>query len=272
MCHLNNMKSGKVELMEQFTSLLGTFRYEFTMQLRRPSLWIVFVLVSLFIVRSLQNQMVNSVYDTQTAIGGWVMLVTRYYPIVVGLLIADRFPRDRTTHVHELFVTTPSSVTARLWGKYLGATSATFAPIAIVYIVGALLIMQARSDFTALPLALVTFIILMGTAAFFVSAFAIACTTLMWPVIFQFLFVGYWFWGNILNPSSGIPTLNGTLLSPQGNYILAGFFPGTISKIEDWYITATATQAIESLALLVGCAVAALIIAERWIQWQQQHQ
>src|SRR5262249_48603376 len=104
-------------------------------------------------------------------------------------------------------------------------------------------------------------------AVLFVGAFSIACTTVLWPVLYQFLFVGYWFWGNFLNPKIGIPTLNGTLLSSDGRFILRGFFPAA-APFEP---AATPLQAAGSLALLLGSAALALIIAWRGLLWWEAH-
>ena len=44
--------------------------------------------------------------------------------MVVGIMLADRLPRDRRTRVAELLDTFPGALYARLFGKYLGSTLA----------------------------------------------------------------------------------------------------------------------------------------------------
>ena len=58
----------------------------------------------------------------------------------------------------------------------------------------------------------------------FVGAFSIACPAVMPVPLYQFLFVGYWFWGNALAPDAGIPTLSETVLTPIGLFRAIGFF------------------------------------------------
>ena len=70
----------------------------------------------------------------------------------------------------------------------------------------------ARTISRLAPFALAAFIALVVPAILFVGAFAIACTTILWTPLFQFLFVGYMLWTS-LNVTD-IPTLSGTLLSP----------------------------------------------------------
>jgi ABC-2 type transport system permease protein len=94
----------------------------------------------------------------------------------------------------------------------------------------------------------------------------------MWPVLYQFLFVGYWFWGNLLSPQKGIPTLNGTLLTPRGDFILAGLFPQTVQAEGQYHaLTATLAQGIGSLAALLGCAVVVQLVAWRGLVWREAH-
>jgi hypothetical protein len=136
-----------------------------------------------------------------------------------------------------------------------------------VQLAGSVLIAIHWGDPGALAFSAVTFAVTSGVAVVFVGAYSIACTTLLWPVLYQFLFVGYWFWGNFLNPHTGIPTLNGTLLTPDGRYILGGFFP-IWPRFQQ---SATPLQAAESLALLLGCALVALVAAWGWLRWRRWH-
>ena len=260
-------------MMRSLAAFRGTFRYELQMQIRRPSLWIAFLLVSLFVFRVFsENFLSRQMPTTAMALGGWSGFLALFYPLACGLLLADRYPRDQKYHVTEILTTTPSGPGVRLWGKYLGTTVATLTPVFVLYLGGALLIMQYRQDFAALPLALALFVANMGTAVLFVGAFSIACTVFMWPVLYQFLFVGYWFWGNFLNPKLGIPTLNGTLLMPSGHFILAGLFPSTVFATGGFRsATATTAQGVGSLILLLGCIILAQMGAWGWLRWQQEH-
>ena len=261
-------------MIRSISAFRGAFYYELLMQIRRPSLWIAFLLVSLFVFKAFNGFYLSDQIPTVAmALGNWSSFLVLFYPLACGLLLADRFPRDQKRHVTEILATTPSGLGVRLWGKYTGATIATLIPVFALNLGGALLIMQYHHDFGALPLALALFVVNMGTAVLFVGAFTIACTTVMWPVLYQFLFVGYWFWGNFLNPTVGIPTLNDTLLTPSGHYIVAGLFPSTVLIRPGFRgATASATQGVASLILLLGCAALVQLAAWAWLHWQQNHQ
>ena len=252
--------------MNQVAVIGGALRYEFRMQVRRVSLWIGMLLLCVLVFRHFDYFYLGNSYITnaRVSITSWASLIVLFFPIGAGLLLADRFARDGRLRVDELLDTVPGSLLARLTGKYLGSVLATVLPVWLIYLVGVSLIVAHWGDFGAIPLALVIFGLTTGVAVLFVGAFSIACTTVLWPVLYQFLFVGYWFWGNFLNPKLGIPTLNGTLLTPSGRLIIAGFF----SHLLRYGGTASPLQASESLALLLSCAAVAQLAAWGWLRWR----
>jgi ABC-2 type transport system permease protein len=77
--------------------------------------------------------------------------------------------------------------------------------------------------------------------------------------LYQFLFVGYWLWVD-LNPTQAIPTLNGTLVSPNENYVYTGIFH-FFAYNDGMYPSATAAQAIANIAVLLACGALALLAA-----------
>jgi hypothetical protein len=260
--------------MRQAVAFGGALRYEFLMQVRRPALWIGGLLLSAFLFNHFGAfYLADRIPNVDESLGSWAGSVALFFPIAAGLLLADRYTRDRKAHVDELLETSAASTGARLFGKFFGSALATLAPVFLVYMVGAALILAHWGELAAVPLALALFVVVNVTGILFVGAFSIACTTALWPVVYQFLFVGYWFWGNLLNPRLGIPTLNGTLLTPNGRYARAGLFPSTVLHIGIYYEPppATLAQAIGSLLLLLGCALVALLAAWGWLNWQQQH-
>jgi len=248
----------------------GAIRYEFWMQARRYALWIGFALLCLLFLRPIHGLLYTTssyITSARDSVLLWASFLKDFFPLGAGLLLADRFTRDRTTRVDELLDTTPSATLARLVGKYLGAVLATLTPIFLIYALGVALIIVRWGDFSVIPLALGAFAATMVVAVLFVGAFAIACTTVMWPILFQFLFVGYWFWGNFLNPRDGIPTLNDTLLTSDGRYILTGFFP----DMAVFGQSVSFGQASASLALLLASAALALVVAWLWLRWRAAH-
>ncbi|GER91643.1 hypothetical protein KDW_58050 [Dictyobacter vulcani] len=64
----------------------------------------------------------------------WTDLLNYILPVAFGILLADRLQRDKRTRVDEIFTSTPSSHTARLYGKFLGATIATALPILLLFV------------------------------------------------------------------------------------------------------------------------------------------
>ncbi len=254
--------------MKQTQALLGVFRYEFRMQIRRPSLWLAFLGVSVIfgIGSGLTEYLLNIHHETWYSQG--VQLtnnVNTFFPIYIGVMLADRLVRDRRTKVDELLYTMPASLSTRLIGKYLGSTSATILPMFVYYCLCIAAVLYQSHNLLVLPLALATFasIILPGTL--FISAFSLACPTIMWVPLYQFLFVGYWFWGNVLSPRQGIPTLSTTILTPRGAYMTMGFFGGHVGIINH----ATPLQGVESMLLLLGIAILVLYVLWWYLRWYQ---
>ena len=261
--------------MPHIAAFAGAARYEFLMQIRRVALWVGMLFLYPFCFNHFDRFYLDSrmIPSARVSLGEWAQFVALFFPLAAGLLLADRFARDRKTRVDEVLTTTQSSLSARLAGKYLGSVLATLVPIFAAYAIGAALIISHWNAFGDVLLALAMFAVGLVPAVLFVGAFSIACTTVLWPVLYQFLFVGYWFWGNFLNPKLGIPTLNGTLLTPSGRHAITGiFFQNIDTHIGRYQLPAsTLQQGVESLLLLLGCALVAQIAAWCWLRWQQAH-
>src|SRR5262249_22640495 len=103
---------------------------------------------------------------------------------------------------------------------------------------------------------------------FFVAAFSIACTTVLWPPLFQFLFIGYWLWDS-LDPKGPIPTLDGTVLSPSGRLVMTGLFHFMPFRTTDrsYYPQASLWLAIANIPVLLACAALALGAAWAYQTW-----
>src|SRR6266446_6327569 len=218
--------------MQRFDTFVGALRYEFRMQIRRRSVWITFIALGLFFIVFHQPWYRSITTPAGDALVYWTGEVQSFLAIAVGILLADRLPRDRRTKVEEVLDTLPGAPGARAFGKYLGSTLATFAAIVLPGIL-------------------------------FIGAFSIGCPAILWVPLYQFLFVGYWFWGNLL-PNFGIPTLSETILTPVGGYMCTGFFnPGGREGVCSPGIQgATALQGVESILLLLGIAgVVSLVLS-----------
>jgi ABC-2 type transport system permease protein len=258
--------------MNQLPVFWGVLRYEFRMQIRRPALWIAMALIATLIVGSggifhdLWGDISNM--PLMTVIGSWTYHINFFFPLSVGVLLADRFPRDRRSKVDELFWSLPGTLNVRLLGKYFGTMLATLIPVLAFYAIGIGIIAYHTQNLLVIPLAIEEFAAIALPGILFISAFSIACPAILWVPLYQFLFVGYWFWGNLLTPRFGIPTLTQTILTPVGGYMATGFF-GTTSFAA---AGATALQGIESLLLLLG--ISTIVMLALWIilTWEQARQ
>jgi ABC-2 type transport system permease protein len=262
--------------MKRLHILRGALCYEFRMQIHRFAVWATFLgFAALVFAISGQGNWTHWSGEKSAldSFANWTVVVNLFIPPALGILLADRLYRDRKMHMDELLNTTTGSIGARLLGKYLGSLLATLVPMLIIYAIGIGYISyhwQAIqgwwSVLRALPDALALFLVVIIPGALFIAAFSLAMPMFLWLPLYQFLFVGYWFWGNAFNPGKGIPTLSNTILTPLGGYMLAGFFGEDSGLIVH---QATVMQGVESLLLLLAIAACVLIALWRYLLWQQ---
>jgi hypothetical protein len=254
-------------------ALFGATRYEFRMQFRRKSVWIATLMTSLIVFTGLRNPW-NFPDNTalSVVVAQWAVVCNAFAPVVFGVLLADRLPRDRRLHLPELLDALPAPSGSRLAGKYFGSALATALPIFLIYISGIAYILVDRHDPLVIPLGLAAFLAINVPGLLFVAAFSIVMPAILWVPLYQFLFVGYWFWGNLLSPTYGIPTISTTWLTPIGSFAAAGFFghADEITTING--NISSAWQGAGSIALLLASAALALYIAQRYLTWQRARQ
>jgi hypothetical protein len=263
--------------MNQGNTLAGIIRYEFLMQVRRPALWIGMGLLALLLYAAGLNAVLDDpirgkILTHHDDILYWSWSSLGVLLVGAGLLTADRFRRDQRTKVNEMLRVSPAPLASRLLGKYLGSTLATLVPIALIYFGGVVYMAARWNDFSVLPLSVATFALLGLPPVFFVCAFSIACTTVLWQPLYMFLFVGYWFWAN-LGSDVAIPTISGTYLSPGEGYVINGIFHfGRYQFVTPVNPGATAAQGIVNILVLLACAAVALFAAWRLLAWQAIHE
>ena len=243
------------------SAAVGATLYEFKMQVRRKALWITFGLFGLALVLS---RIALSPWSPQSEglplphlLANWSLAVQFVHPVAFGVLLADRVPRDGRTRVQELLETLPAPPVGHFLGKYLGATLATLVPLLLTWLCGLAYIVADHGAPEAVPLGLAAFLTVNLPGLLFVAAFSVACPVILWVPLYQFLFVGYWFWGNLIptGPSGYVmPTLSGTYLTPLGQFMAKGFF-GT----EQATPRATVAEGVASLGLLLGIGGMALV-------------
>jgi len=257
--------------MSQRAILWGVMRYEYRMQIRRRSLWIVFAGIALLLTSTVLGNLAgleqNYAHMPLLQLVGSVTVDINWLPIIaIGLFLADRFPRDRTAKVDELFESTVGRLNTRLAGKYLGSVLATLAPAFLVYFIVMCILAFYRHTLLVFPISLITYTAIVLPGVCFVAAFTLACTAWMWVPLYQFLFIGYWFWGNMLGPRVGLPTLAITILTPEGSFIGAGIFGSTAVA---WIKDVPPLEGFASMLLLLLISLLVMILFYRYLKWEQ---
>jgi ABC-2 type transport system permease protein len=262
--------------MYQSRILLGVLTYEFKMQIHRRSLWIAFIGCTLLLSRTLLNELNNpQIFGLLKTSPLHQIVVTGIFttnlllPVIFGVFLADRLPRDWRTHVNELFTSMPVTLSTRIIGKYLGSTLASIVPMFVCYGLLSAFLLYTTHNLLTIPLILLDFALVVLPGLLFVAAFSIACPAIIWVPLYQFLFIGYWFWGNAFSPRDGIPTLSPTILTPIGTYIGTGILGIPQAP---WVPTATFMEGLASLFLLLGSAIFVLYVLWRYLTWQQNRQ
>lgn len=263
-----------------FSTFLGILRYEFRMQAKRPGIWITFAIVTFYIVFIAMGGPAEVAKDMNAQIAREPLLmyvadftysVNQYLPIFFGCLLADRLVRDRRLKTDEIINTTSSPLCVRLLGKYCGNLLATMLPMLAVYIIVLCYIVYAAHSLAAIPMFVLTFIVIAMPGLLFVAAFSLACPLFMPIPLYMFLYVGYWVWGNMFlkqQQEFSVPSLSRTILTPSGTFIDSGLFNLTHHT---QLVMATPLQAIESIILLISIAALVLLTLWRFLKWQQAH-
>ena len=94
--------------MQRFDTFVGALRYEFRMQIRRRSVWITFIALGLFFIVFHQPWYRSITTPAGDALVYWTGEVQSFLAIAVGILLADRLPRDRRTKVEEVLTHCPA--------------------------------------------------------------------------------------------------------------------------------------------------------------------
>jgi ABC-2 type transport system permease protein len=252
---------------------IGIMRYEFMMQVRRKSLWIATgATIVLLISWTPHLWSYQSGIPLSQVMADWALITNRFLPVAFGILLADRLPRDRRLHVSELLDSTVAPGSSLLIGKYAGSALATATPIFLFYLSGVISTLVHAHDPMVIPFALAAFAAIILPGLLFVAAFSIAVPAVLWVPLYQFLFVVYWFWGNMFAPEYRIPTLSDTILTPMGGTAATGFF-GTYPLFDHPHMGGMpmAWQGVLSIALLLTCAAIALFTANTYLNWSRAH-
>jgi len=264
------------------SQLVGTFRAEFLMQIRRVSVWVTIGLLGLIIFAlwfGIASDSLHAHYSAERhmvvpasqsdAILGWAQLLAMFLPLGVGLVLADRLARDRRLRVDEILNTQPGLLGARLAGKWLGCAMATFVPVFLIYAAVTVYILAEIPSLSGLLLAAAAFAAVMLPGMLFVAGFSVALPVLLKVPVYQFLFTGYWFWANLMSPKIGIPSIVGTMLNAAGPWAQEGLFNFKWTFLN---LHATPAQGYLSIALLASLGLLAVVAAWLYLRWQTERQ
>jgi len=242
------------------------------MSLRRKGLWIAYGLLFVFHTVILFapppiGEMVKGEVIARDAVwqvaGRFLLACNVFFPVVAGILSADRLRRDFRLGVRELQDSTPLSPHVYVLTKYLGALASSLLPLFLwVMGIAGFMALIGRAHAGMLVAVPVAFLAITVPAFAFVVAFSLACPTVMPLPIYQILFTGYWFWANFIPPKL-FPTLNGTLLTPSGMFAQQGFFGGPVAQAFAGAVIYTPADAVANLAVLGLCSAAALFLLDR---------
>jgi ABC-2 type transport system permease protein len=256
----------------QWPAFGSVARYEFLMQIRRSTFWILFAVGALAPIIQFFNPQnfthnANLVVTQQSVVVIEIADIAGFVALVTGLLLAGRVQRDHSLRVEEILKAARPTPMTRLFGKYAGATFASFVPAALLTALGIGALVARYQDPGLIPLALAVAALTIIPATLFVGAFAIACGTFMWAPLFQFLFLGYWLWEQ-LDPKGPVPTLNGTILSPSMRLVMTGVFGFTPFRATDlsYYPAVGAMWGIANIVALLGAGLLALALAGVYLQ------
>ena len=251
--------------MNTFSILSGVLHYEFLMQIRRRTIWLVLLLVStlsailwLVFIGGPQTQAIDAVMCL-------AQFTAWFLPLGVGLVLADRLARDKKLHVDEVLDTYPASLGVRLLGKYLGSTLATLVIVVLIYAIGVLYILARFHDPHVLLLALEALAAIPLPGMLFAAGFSVALPAILRVPLYQLLFIVYWFWANLMSPRFKIPTPVGTMLNATGPWAQEAFFHYQWVFLR---LNPTVWQGIASIVLLVGSGFLAVFVAWLYMRWE----
>ena len=255
-------------------SFFGILRHEISMSLRRKGLWIAYGLLFVFhtvvlftpppIGEMVQGEVIAKGEVWHVA-GRFLLACNVFFPVVAGILSADRVRRDFRLGLRELQDSTPLSRHVYVLAKYLGALAAFLLPLFLwVMGIAAFMAFIGRAHGSMLMAVPVAFLAITVPAFAFVVAFSLACPLVMPLSIYQILFTGYWFWANFIPPQL-FPTLNGTLLTPSGIFAQQGFFGGEVSQALTGGLQSTPAGAAANLVVLGLCSAAVLFLLDVYL-------
>ncbi len=256
--------------------LWGIIRYEYLMQIRRVGLWISLILtIGLFIWLLATASRSPGAVPAGDAGNPWKLAASfvaefnLFGPIAAGILVADRFTRDRLLGVDQLLDSSLLSRLPLVVGKGVGSLLAIFTP-PVILLIGlwcylAVQFGQPAVLFTG-PVAVVAIVA--------PSWLFVVCWSLFFPLImplrlYQVLFAGFWMWAVAISPSR-LPTINWSIFGVQGQYAHYALFINNSAQSQFLRPPATTGLAVVNMCLLIGLSVAALALLPVALRMRQK--
>jgi ABC-2 type transport system permease protein len=257
------------------TALAAVCRYEFRMQVRKGSLWAVAAILAVAVVLTQGDngpRHLPANTPARVVMGAWSLVFALLMPIGFGMVLADRLVRDRRLRVARLLESTSTGSGTLLAGKYLGGMAATALPGLVALLLAAIGEFAHRHDPALFGWALLAFVLVTLPGLAMIAGFALVCPLVVGGPLFRVLFVGYWFWGNMLTPS-WLPSLTGTLITPIGDYA-ASWLVGNralYAGLDGWIAflrpnPGSAGVALLSVALICLAGLLPLLVARPLLQ------
>lgn len=242
--------------------------YEYRMQMRRTGLWL-----SLLLVAGLFYWLLVVGLDTippQVRSNPWefganlVLPLILLTPVAAGILVADRYPRDRWLRMDDLLRTVLPSSRSFVLGRYVASLLAVLTPPLLIAL-SVTIYAAARFSLPELVWkALVIFLVAVLPSWFFVVAWSLAFPLVLPLRLYQLLFAGFWLWA-VAVPRGRLPTINDSIVDIGGKY--AGYALFDFPRPSNLNPPATTGWAILNISLVVCVAlvgVAATGLVKRW--------
>jgi hypothetical protein len=246
------------------------------MSIRRPGFWIAYILLSLFYIISILTPSMDSSDDIVRPEQIWfeaghiVFMFNIFLPLLAGILSADRMQRDLRVGMRELQRSTSLSTPAYILSKYFGVLLSVLTPMfLLIAFTGLTLIAKGLAPLSILWPLLWAFVSIALPSHAFVVAFSLAIPLVIPIRVYQVLFTGYWFWGNLLSPKA-FPTISDTVLNAVGQYPLQAFFGVHFDSTYKVTQAFTPPQAVLNLFVLMASIFIVLLALDRYLHWQER--
>jgi hypothetical protein len=251
---------------------LGVLRYEYLMQIRRWGLWISMLVLSGIIywfflaeIRQVPTEVLN---DSWRFARNLTLPLNFLAPVAAGILVADRFPRDRQLGMGDTLRSALRSSWPLVVGRCSGSLLAALTP-QLVLLVAALVYVAAslRKPELYWMVAVIMLAIILPSW-FFIVAWSLVLP-LVFPLrLYQVLYGGFWLWATLVPPTV-LPTINQSIFDIAGTYASHAFFHDRAGRYT-YHPPTTAGWAIFNMALLVGLSVLAVALTPLVLRWQEQ--